>query len=429
MEQANPPIQSKITSKILISFGISFINFFLIYLLNIFLANQLGEEDYGDYIVAITTANFFALITTLGLEKSALRFLPVSLKQGDHAVGHGLLRYSLIVISCASLGCAVIGTLVMGLMIRGGFERPLILALWLIPVMTLIKVLGSWIRSTQHYLAAQLPNMLQEPILTLGILYLIFLLNHPISHYLALKLVGVSLVTVIIIQIVFLKKFLPKEMFQESPVYESKKWLGTSLSLLFSTLIFLAMQQTDIWLLDLFGKNDAVVGAYSAIARTTAFYILILTTAIMFLSPLVSQLFEMKKIAELQRLVIKTQRILMLFSLFFTVVIALYGRQILGFFGDEFVENYPELLIATVGACINLLLGLALMLLQNGGYEKWIFKGALTALVVHIILDFIFIPRFVVLGAVLTSTITISLLYIWYTWLAWRKFQIRLLPF
>lgn len=420
---------SALLKRLSLSIAVSIANFFIIYVLNIFLAKQLGAEDYGDYAVAIATATFLALIATLGLEKLATRFLPTIWQHGEYEKGHGLLRYSLSLTISASLVVALVGALVMGVFVTNGYQHPLFIALWLVPLLSLMKLFSFWIRSTDHYMAAQAPNFLQEPLLMLGLVVFIFVMDQQITDHLAIKLVFISTFSVLIVQFLYLYKFLPRVLFTLKPQYEIKKWLQVALPMMLATLVFLAMQQVDLWMLELLGGSEENVGHYSAITRTMGFFILMGTAIGTYLLPSISFAIEQNKIVELQSIIVIAQRVLISTALGLALIIIFAGKKILGLFGPDFIATFPALVVNMIGYFINLIFYLSFIILQNSGYERRTLVSACVILGIHILLDIMLIPSFGLLGAVSASTITLSCLYLWYTWLVWKKIKIHLLPF
>lgn len=416
-----------ISRKMIISIVIAVANFFLLYILNIILANQMDQAEFGEFAVAVTSVNFLAQLSALGLDKLSSRYLPIYWQDHAYEEGHGFIRHSSLIALASSLSIAIIGVVVMGFFVKDGTQHPLFIAIWLIPLVTFIRISSFWINTTGNYIAAQIPRLLQDPVITIALVFLVFWFEHIISSYLAIKLFGVALISVFIVQLLFLKVVLPKKLFQYKPAYERKKWLRMSFPMmLVNSLIFLCFSQINIWLLEFISGDEASVGIYSAIYLTVSFFNLILVAVIIFIEPLLSKVLVTNKKAEINKVLIASQRILILSALFSYLIFVFFGKSILGLFGPGYVSAYPALLISGIGVLIQLATGLSLTILQNTGHEWIVLYGTVIALVLHFLLIIIIIPIYHLIGVVIVTSIIFSCLYFWFVYLAWHYLKINI---
>lgn len=113
------------------------------------LAAWLSPADYGDFEVAMTFSALLWLAALHGSEKSIFKFLPVYIQREEWGRYHGFVRFHAALAAALSLLIAVIGTLLAvadgPILTRPGREvagyHPLLLALWLLPVLALVNLI------------------------------------------------------------------------------------------------------------------------------------------------------------------------------------------------------------------------------------------------------------------------------------------------
>ena len=95
------------TRKALLLCLLATANYFLFYGLGVFLARTLGMEGFGRYNVAVASFAMLASLSTLGLEKFALRTFSgfIYQKHWDQALGFS--RFSLRIIFMVSVVAAI----------------------------------------------------------------------------------------------------------------------------------------------------------------------------------------------------------------------------------------------------------------------------------------------------------------------------------
>src|SRR5689334_5784326 len=79
------------------------------YLFMLFLARQLGIEDFGIYALGLTLFNTVVLLSTVGLDSGAVKFISECHGQGDHAAARRMASVVLLaaiaveIFACLSL--------------------------------------------------------------------------------------------------------------------------------------------------------------------------------------------------------------------------------------------------------------------------------------------------------------------------------------
>jgi O-antigen/teichoic acid export membrane protein len=117
------------------------------------------------------------------------------------------------------------------------------------------------------------------------------------------------------------------------------------------------------------------------------------------------------------------------FSGLIVLTIVIWGRAILSLFGPSYVDNYPELVLMTVGNWGIACFAIARALLQYSGQQNTLVWIEIIYIVLLIILDLILIPVIHILGAVtafiISSIVALTLMVIYVR----RRLCVRVLYF
>jgi O-antigen/teichoic acid export membrane protein len=113
-------------------------------------------------------------------------------------------------------------------------------------------------------------------------------------------------------------------------------------------------------------------------------------------------------------------------SVIMFIAIVCYGDSILLFFGKEFVVGYEALVIMTLGSFILLSTGPSAIYLMMAGYEKDYKNLLLLTGITGVLLSFIFIYYFNLIGAAISTSATLALKNILSFYLVRKKCGVRL---
>jgi O-antigen/teichoic acid export membrane protein len=88
------------------------------------------------------------------------------------------------------------------------------------------------------------------------------------------------------------------------------------------------------------------------------------------------------------------------------LVFALFPTQILSVFGDEFKIAAFSLIILSIGKMFSAICGSVGTLLQMSGNQKYFQNVLIAAAILNIILNYILIPEFKLIGAAVASLVS-----------------------
>jgi O-antigen/teichoic acid export membrane protein len=110
------------------------------------------------------------------------------------------------------------------------------------------------------------------------------------------------------------------------------------------------------------------------------------------------------------------------------ILIIIFSSNILRFFGDDFTIGSNVLIILAIGQFFNVVTGSVGNLLMMSGHEREMRNIVALCAIVNLILNFILIPYWNIIGAAISCSFTLSIQNIIAVWVAYKKMGIMTLP-
>lgn len=185
-----------------------------------------------------------------------------------------------------------------------------------------------------------------------------------------------------------------------------KEIISVSIPMTVSALALLLMQSIDIIMLKNYYEFKIV--AYYSVAMRLSFLIsLILMSINAIISPQISKLFFSKNQNELVKLINKSIKINFIFTFPVLLLLLCFPNYVLSFFGDNYNSSSNVLKIILIGQIINVFSGSVGVYLNMTGRQIIFQRILLVALVINIVLNLVLIPVLGMVGAALSTSISI----------------------
>ncbi|MFC2096493.1 flippase [Bacteroidota bacterium] len=190
---------------------------------------------------------------------------------------------------------------------------------------------------------------------------------------------------------------------EESKSRISKRQLiSVSIPMLFSNSLFLVMNWTDTLMLSAFHGEDTV-GIYNIALKIASLNTIALIAINSIASPKFSEIYSSEGKRRLRRIVQQTTILSWLVSFPVFVVILIFPESILNIFGQEFVIGKNALIILSIGQIISAFSGSTMIVLNMTGREKAGRNILLVTVVLNILINYILIPRYGIIGAAIAT--------------------------
>ncbi len=388
------------------------------------LAKKYGAIGLGIFNTCFTVLILTSVIAKIGLDTALVKYIAefVATNKKNHISKLYFISFFLIIITGAIAGVIIhfFSDQLSNLFFEGIEHSNLfkIIGYTIIPF-AITQLNAEYFRGFKRITAY---SGLQNGTIYLIILILILFLSHP-AHPVK-KVIYFLLFTSTFLMLgssffVFKKNLKLLSLKEKNGFGISKrKLISVSVPMLFSNSLFLVMNWTDTLMLSGFHGEDAV-GIYNIALKIASLNTIALIAINSIASPKFSEIYSSEGNRRFRRIVQQTTLLTCLISLPIFVVILLFPESVLRIFGQEFVVGKSALIILSIGQLVSAFSGSTMIVLNMTGREKAGRNILTVTVVLNIIINYLLIPRYGILGAAIatmSSTIfwnLISVIYIY----------------
>lgn len=195
-------------------------------------------------------------------------------------------------------------------------------------------------------------------------------------------------------------------LFKEKVKVTYKNIFSYALPFFISSSLSLFIGWTDILMLGIFA-NEKDVGIYSVVFKVASLVTLVLMSVDAYSANRINGYWSKKELDSLENFSKTTTKIIFYVSLLIMLFILLFSRQILLFFGKEFISGFSVLLILCVGQFLSSCSGNPGLFLKMTDNQLFLQNLNLVALISNIILNYFFISFMGLNGAAIASMIVL----------------------
>ncbi|REG89318.1 MATE family efflux transporter [Winogradskyella sediminis] len=205
--------------------------------------------------------------------------------------------------------------------------------------------------------------------------------------------------------IIILKKITSKKAVGETRI-SYKKILSVSLPMTISFLALLIMQSIDVIMLKNYYEYH-IVAYYGVVMRVSFLISIVLMSINAIISPLISKLFFSEQKRDLIELMNKSIKLNFLLTLPLILLLLIFPKFVLSFFGDNYQDSSNVLIIILLGQIINVFSGSVGVYLNMTGRQLVFQRILLVTLVINVLLNLTLIPVYDMVGAAISTSISL----------------------
>jgi O-antigen/teichoic acid export membrane protein len=375
-----------------------------------FITNQFGGDDYGLFSLSLTILQIATMFFSLGLPSAFIAFTGGFT---SHSENKGLLIKSYkIIFLTAILPLSIL--YFQSNQVALLFEKPhLDFYIKTVAIGIFIQVLFEL--NINYFLSIHRQDLysifyfLLPNIFFIGILFLFKKLNLPDNYCMMAYVLTYSLVLIGTSCFVFLQGKIVKV------TVSTKEFLNKSLPMMMSGFFLILLNWTDILML---GKleTEENIGIYNAAFKVGYLTLFFVTMMNSFVVPKLSEFHHQKDYLSMKNFVNKATRIVILLTLPVALFILLFSKQILTYFGPEFVAGSLALELITFGALFNAMTGNVDQILNMTNHQKLVRNIMFVGFLVNIVGNLFLIPKYGYLGAAICSfvvNIVVNCIFVW----------------
>ena len=412
-EMSSKPSSPKtILSEAFLSFSGMTLGSVFRYIFSIVMARFLGAQMLGIYSLGNAVTRIAEIFALMGLDNGVLRFVSRD-TENTHNVNSSIYSslkaglLSSIVISIILFFSAEL--IVNDLLKEDKFLITVIKVFSLSLPFTVLTLISSFATQAFKILKYKIfVNQIVNPlILLIAFLASFYILGTQLS-------ILIPTVTSAIIGLIFILKFLrnfTKISFNNLIKSDiNKEILKFSIPLMFVSAIGIIMHWVDIVMLGIL-SNATDVGMYHPIDRTAGLVRMILFAFAGIFAPIFSEHYFNKNILGMQESYQSSSKYILMFSLPVFIFLFIFANPMLLLFGSEF-QNAIALKILLTGIFVQTIFGLGSSTLSMSGNTAFNLINVSIALILNIVLNFILIPQYGIVGAALSTAIALFILSI-----------------
>jgi O-antigen/teichoic acid export membrane protein len=379
------------------------------YLVKIYVARVLGAENLGLYALGMTLVSLTQLVSNLGLQGAAARYVAVYNATGKFDDLRGFLTRGVgLILSLTTL-------LSLGLVLSGGWlSRRLYHAPGLaayIPLFAVLTVLGA-VNTFYCQVLAGFKDITKRTVITnfmgtslvIPLTVILLALGTGMRGYLWAQIINSVVVVAFLVAVAW--KLTPKAArfsWAPLPPFDPEIRAFAAASFGMSAIDFLVSQADKILLG--FYLNPTLVGIYVVASTLSAIIPLILQSVNQIFAPVIADLHAQARKDVLERLFQTLTKWVLGLTLPLACVIIAFAIPLMRIFGRGFEAGWPVLVIGAVGQVVNCGVGSVGYLLLMSGNQRRLMRVQFVMVGVSLLMNITLIPVFGVVGAALASAI------------------------
>ncbi len=399
--------------------------------LTLVLSHALGAAGFGAYSFAYAFAMVLSIPAMLGLTQLLVREISKYRVSESWASIRGLLRRANELIVVASVAIAVGAAVVIAATGWPSDElhRPTLLAVVLVPVVAITAARQGAMQGFGRVVLGRVPEAVVAPSLLLALCGVLFAARgHDFTATDAVAAAIVSFAVAAAIGALFLRRTLPAAVRQSTPIFQTELWLRLAVPLLALTIVQTLYAQSPTVLLGALGTSEDV-GVYSVAAKVAGLLSFLLVAMMPALMPVVAELYARGDRDELQRVLTRSARIVLLASVPIAIVAIVFAGPILGIFGSSFEDGATALRILALGHIVNVCAGFPGIALPMIGDMRAANTVMASAALANVALSVALIPPFGASGAAAAMAVSLAASNVGLAGALWWRHRIYTLPF
>lgn len=382
------------------------------YFFELIVARKLGAELFGLFFLGLAILKITELISTLGLHRGAVRYVALFMGEQDKERTKGTIILALKTVIIVGLVFSLLTIflskfIAINIFHNANLTHVIILFSIAIPftAVTVIITFSTVGFKTMKYLVYI--RELFEPSLRILIITIMFTLGWKLFG--ALFAFVTSLIMGTFLAFYYLKRIFPELISTKvKPLFEYRKILGFSWPALLAELLGLIIIWINILMLGYF-ETSQEVGIYGAAHRTALLVQIFLLAFNFVFLPVIVDLYNKKEFKKLEKLFKMITKWILLLSFPITLLMIFHASEILNLFGENFRQGAMCLVLLSLMGLVNSVGGSSGSLIMMSGRSRINLLNSIITVSLNICLNLLFIPKFGIVGAAVSSLISITI--------------------
>jgi O-antigen/teichoic acid export membrane protein len=389
---------------------------------SIALGRLLGAEGFGIINLATRIVAVIMILGMLGIPQVIIKEVSIGRVSKDWEHVGNVMHTSYLLCGLVTVLFSVLFILLAPWISTSIFKEerltfPLIIALVVMTPQVFSRLFSSGLVGYRKIWQSNLVDQTLSAAIVGILLAILYSLNFEITINRVAILYAIGRIVVTFTMLLYWRKLYPYRL---KRTFIKEKILKTSMPLMIVSASYIVSTSIDGimvgWL-----SNAKQVGLFAIglkLALLTSFLTQITTSV---LTPKIAEMYHSGKVNEMQFMIQKVTRILLIIGIIVLAIIVVFGKYILGLWGADFVEAYWILVVLGIGQFFTIASGPVGNLLAMTDHEKILKNIMISTLLINVVLNFFFITYYDALGAAMATAITIGLNMVLCTIIVKRK--------
>ncbi len=399
------------------------------YLFMLVVSRNFGSKVWGDFSIFLVILQLLGSVAKFGLDTTFLKLASETWVKKKYSLLSRLYVSSLTLLILFSLIISLITYFSANYMAIYVFHKPYLgiyfrFISFLIPFFALLGLHSEGLRAISKillHMLSQQAGLFLCAFLSLGLLYHV---KYDLGGLLPFISYAIAVLFCLIIAVsswlVFSRTRVKLFIFSDLTLELYRYILRLSLPLFISGIASMLMTWTDIIMLGIFLPSSDV-GIYSVALRISTLVSIVLIAVNTVAAPKFAGFWALGKADELIFFAKKVTQFISVISIILFSVVIFFGKEVLMFFGNEYVNGLSSLIVLSFGQLINAMAGSVGYILIMTQYQTFHRNVILLGALLNVTLNFVLIPYLGILGAAFSTTLT---LVFWNVIFSWKVKQI-----
>ena len=377
------------------------------YVTQVVIARLLGAQFYGFYTAGVALINGLQILSRFGMENGVVRYVAHYREHEDASRVRGTIVMALLFPIALSVVLSAVLFFGAGFLADSGWLKEngaqmvgvLRAFAFVLPFFVFMSMTAWATQGFQTVTYAAYIQQLIRPGLFLIFVGVCYVLGAKIfgviaAYALAMFLAGLA-------GLYYLRRLFP-DLFERRArtAFETKALFGVSVPMSITQGAQYLNNFSAILILGIFAAG-APVGIFNAAARTATFLTAVRFAFSGIFSPIISGLHARQDMEEMGRLYKDVSRWIFTGAFGLFLVIVVFAPEVMGIFGEAFGAGVTALIIVAIAQLYSSSVGPAPRMLAMTGNQNFAMIATSVAAITGVIVSFVLIPRFEILGAAL----------------------------
>ena len=406
-------LKSNSFKKVISSSGINFVfrifGLATSFITTILITRLFGIETFGNYSLVFALSQIVALFFTLGIPNTLIKIIGnnnFNFHQAKKLLIKGLkaaLVFSIFPMLFFYFGSDILSQNIFhNIPLRNYF---LIVSIT-IPLFIVHEIFLYFLIATKNFMKYNLFMFVTPNVLLMLFIYLLHFFDKE-NHFTFVAFAIAILITVFIEAVTIFELKPQKEVISISTLGLIK----TASPLLFSGLFLYLLNYTNVILLGIM-TDETQVGIYNIAYKIGSVGFLVIVSVSTIITPKIAEFYGQENLSELKKLTHNATRLIALLSIPIVLVLVLFSKFILSYWGTQVVAGSTTMIIVSIGVLFSAMAGNVDQILNMTENQKILRNITIVSFFVNLGLSYLLIPIYGIEGAAFSSLITNMLINI-----------------